>query len=193
MFDSAYDFGYEVIARPHLDDWKNSIFIIHPEDELPHFGHVTEWRLYANISTTTNLTLIIFRPDLDSPIHHKFDLVGYNNVTITTTGAHSFPVPKEKMVRFQPGDVIGLYFMGTNPIPFTKGDPNGCTKGTLYVQQPCSFNTCSSYTFRDKQPGWNPCRKYSLTAHIVNDSEYYIKVIYVLLYYDLCAILSQIL
>lgn len=165
----SHEFGYPIIPREHPDSWEDTMYILHPHNTLPHDGFVTEWNLYANQSA--NLTLLIFRPDTQSQAEDSYIIIGYNNVTISQPGSKHFVVPVKDQVHFRQGDLIGMYFEGANPIPFSKGPDYGCTAGAMYVQKPCDFSVCNSYVFRHKQDGWNPCRVYSISAHIVNQSK----------------------
>ena len=66
-------------------------------------------------------------------------------------------------IAIKKGDYLGFYFPGSSIIPF---DGHECTtQRSYYVQRP-SVRVGSSYTFRQKERGWNPCRKYSQIAVI---------------------------
>ena len=56
----SYKFGYDPISRNHHDDWKDMMYILHPDDVFVHSGHITAWHVYANI--TGQVTFTLWRP-----------------------------------------------------------------------------------------------------------------------------------
>ena len=122
--------------------------------------------------------MVIWRPIIapkndDSPLNahrNEYRLVGFTNMTLNTTGRADAVLTEDEWIPVEYGDTIGLYFLDTNPIPFTK--VSGCKKKMVYIHSPCDFSRCRDFVFRERETGWNPCRIYSVNAEFEKECKY---------------------
>ena len=162
----TYNYGYDVTSREHADHWRDAAYVIHPDDTLPYDGFVTVWHVY--LSRPANLSLIVWRP---YPVHPtEYRLVDYTNITVNSSGHHMIALTRRTRIPFLAGDVLGMYFPQKNPVPFSKR--SSCHRNLLYLHNPCPFSRCRDFVFREQEPGWNPCRVYSISADIVQAGKY---------------------
>ena len=94
---------------------------------------------------------------------HKYTIVGQTEAKVIRTGSNSVYAN----IAVKKGDFLGFFFPGASIIPF---DGHECTsQRSYYVQKPSrsSVKPGKSFTFKQKERGWNPCRKYSQIAVII--------------------------
>ncbi len=102
---NAQTFGYDPISRGSLD-LAYQISYIDSGIVSPSAGRITSWDLYA--ADLGDVTLQMFRPTVSG-----YQLIGENDVTISTAGLNHLAISFAQQIVIEAGDVIGFRYNQT--------------------------------------------------------------------------------
>ena len=96
-----------------IDHWVRATYIPNPLQTVPLDGHVVSWSIF--VKTPGQVKLQMWRPTAGT-MHL---LVGENEYHPSKRGPHTFFLDEKDHIHVKMGDVMGISFTGTCPIPFS--------------------------------------------------------------------------
>lgn len=176
LSDVLHVHGFPAVARRYQDIQETpDVLLAHPHHAFPWTsGTIRHWAFYISqdLTDTSNISLQVWRPTST-----QYSFVGETILHDLNQGYHikELNEPDER-IHFEAGDVIGVRFQGSNPIPYDM-HPEPCRHddNVHIIQIPSNErpNPGQLYPYTSRTVDREDCKMYSLVAGYIGSGNSY--------------------